>query len=340
MPVRRRAFGIGTAVALSLLLHAVLLTAFNVDPALLQGLSEAPPIEARLVRVEPPAPLPPPPPKPEVRRAPPPAPEPPAEVEPEPEAETVEAAAPESPTEVVEATGVESVEAIAPQRPEPPAAPAAPAIPLNHLPPQIELVYEIRFGVARGEQTVRWVADDGRYTLTSVAGATGLTRLLYSGQLIQTSQGRIVATGLQPEAFWDQRGRKRNSGRFDFASGTLSVSRDGRVQALDLPGDAQDTQSLPFHFALNAPRIGTGPFHVFDGRKLRPYYFTNHGEVMLDTPIGRLRTLHLERKDAPADRRFEVWLAIDMHHLPVRVLRPDDSGAEGEVMIRSIAYPR
>lgn len=338
MPARRRAFAIGIAVALSLLLHGVLLTAFNLEPALLQALSEAPPIEARLARVEPPAP-PPPSPKPEARRVPPP-PEPPAEVEPEPVAATGEAAAPEPPTEAVAAVPVESVEAIAPQPPEPPPAPAAPAIPLNHLPPQIELVYEIRFGPARGEQTVRWLAADGRYTLTSVAGATGFTRMIYSGQLVQTSQGRIVATGLQPEAFWDQRGRKRSSGRFDFAGGTLSVSRDGKVRILDLPADTQDSQSLPFHFALNAPRIGIGPFHVFDGRKLRPYYFHNRGEVMLDTPIGRLRTLHLERKDAPADRRFEVWLAIDMHHLPVRVLRPDDSGADGEVMIRSIAYPR
>lgn len=337
MPGRRKAFGIGMAVALSLLLHVVLLTAFNIEPGLLQGLSEAPPIEARLARIEPPAP-PPQSPKPEIRRPPPPAPERPAEVGPVPEAGTVEAAAPELPGEVIEAAPVESVEAAVPQSPEPPPAPAA--TPLNHLPPQIELVYEIRFGPARGEQTVRWLADDGRYTLTSVAGATGFTRMIYSGQLVQTSQGRILATGLQPEAFWDQRGRKRSSGRFDFAGGTLSVSRDGKVRILDLPADTQDSQSLPFHFALNAPRIGIGPFHVFDGRKLRPYYFHNRGEVMLDTPIGRLRTLHLERKDAPADRRFEVWLAIDMHYLPVRVLRPDDSGADGEVMIRSIAYPR
>jgi hypothetical protein len=48
----------------------------------------------------------------------------------------------------------------------------------------------------------------------------------------------------------------------------------------------------------------------------------------------------MERVDGPADRRFEVWLAIDLHYLPVRVMRAEDSGKGGELVIKSIAYPR
>jgi len=57
---RRKLIPIAAAVSLSLLLHALLLTGFDIDLAKLQALSEPPPIEARLVRVEP-APSPPPP---------------------------------------------------------------------------------------------------------------------------------------------------------------------------------------------------------------------------------------------------------------------------------------
>jgi hypothetical protein len=39
-----------------------------------------------------------------------------------------------------------------------------------------------------------------------------------------------------------------------------------------------------------------------------------------------------------SDGRFEVWLAIDRHYLPVRVLRVDESGAEGELAIAAIAF--
>ncbi|MCU0812421.1 MAG: DUF3108 domain-containing protein [Thiobacillaceae bacterium] len=328
---RRKLVPIAAAVSLSLLLHVLLLTGFDIELAKLQALSDPPPIEARLVRVEP-APSPPPPRA--VRRIPPqpaPAVPPPPQVEAEPE--PVEAAAPELPVEA-------PVDQQAPAVAEQPPAEAVTAVPLNRLPDRIEMIYDIRYGPASGQQTLNWIVADGRYTISSVAGATGLTRMLYSGQLIQTSQGRVTASGLQPEAFWDQRGKKRSSGRFDFGNRSLSVSRGSSVKTLPLPDDAQDSQSLLFHFALHAPNLDAEGYHVFDGRKLRPYYFVLRGEETLDTPLGPLKTLHLERANAPEDRRFEVWLAVDLHYLPVRVLRPEEGGMDGEVVIRSITYPR
>jgi hypothetical protein len=339
VPARREGVTIGAAIGVSLLLHVAALTGLGIDLPLLQALPESPPIEARLVKIEP-APLPAPvervrpPPK---RAAPPEPPPPPVEAEPEP----VEAPVPEDSA----VAGVSADAATATEQPpaeaQPvPAAETAPPIPLNRLPDRIDLVYELRVGPATGEQTVRWVASDGRYTLNSVAAATGFARLVYSGLLVQTSQGRITESGLQPESFWDQRGSKHSSGRFDFDNRTLTVSRGGATTTLPLPEGVQDTQSLPFHFALTAPHVGTGVYHVFDGRKLRPYHFALRGEGTVDTPLGALRTLRMERVDGPADRRFEVWLAIDLHYLPVRVMRAEDSGKGGELVIKSIAYPR
>jgi hypothetical protein len=330
---RRKLIPITAAVSLSLLLHVLLLTGFDIELAKLQALSDPPPIEARLVRVEPA-----PPPPPAVRRTPPkpaPAVPPPPQVEAEPE--PVEAAAPELP---VDAHVDQQAPVEAPAVAEQPPAETVTAVPLNRLPDRVEIIYDIRYGWASGQQTLNWIVADGRYTISSVAGATGLTRMLYDGQLIQTSQGRVTAAGLQPEAFWDQRGKKRSSGRFDFDNRSLAVSRGDSVKTLPLPDDAQDSQSLLFHFALHAPRLDADGYHVFDGRKLRPYYFVLRGEETLDTPLGPLKTLHLERAQAPEDRRFEVWLAVDLHYLPVRVLRPEDGGMDGELLIRSISYPR
>ncbi len=334
MPRRRKFIPIAAAVSLSLLLHVLLLTGFDIDLAKLQALSDPPPIEARLVRIEPDRP---PPPAPEARRPKPPAMAPRPVPEAAPEPEPVEAAAPELPVEAPAEPQPSAEEPVVNQQPP---AETVTAVPLNHLPDRIEMTYDIRYGPASGQQTLQWIVADGRYTITSVAGATGLTRMLYSGQLIQTSQGRVTASGLQPEVFWDQRGKKRSSGHFDFENRSLAVSRGSRVEALPLPDDAQDSQSLLFHFALHAPRIRADGYQVFDGRKLRPYYFALRGEETLDTPLGALKTLHLERVNAPEDRRFEVWLAVDLHYLPVRVLRPEEGGMDGELVIRSIAYPR
>ena len=211
--------------------------------------------------------------------------------------------------------------------------------PLNALPPRIDLRFQVNYGIASGEQTLVWINEDGqRYTLISVAEATGLAGMFYRGQFVQTSRGRITPQGLQPEEFWDQRGDKRSRAQFDAAHGSLTlIPAKGAPQQFTYQGVVQDVLSLFFHLALTAPPSeGSLIYTVFNGKKLRDYRYAVRGEALLETAVGSLRTLHLARV-ADGDGRFEVWLAIDRHYLPVRVLRTDDKGNEVELKLQSIA---
>jgi hypothetical protein len=209
---------------------------------------------------------------------------------------------------------------------------------LNPLPPRLDLRFQVRYGLASGEQTLLWVNEGGRYTLTSVAAATGLTGLFYRGRFVQTSRGRITPHGLQPEEFWDQRGDKRSSARFDTANGHLTLTPSkGAPRHFAYQGEVQDVLSLFFQLALTAPppsgRLG---YTVFNGKKLRDYVYEVRGEENLETPLGMLRTLHLVRV-TEGDGRFEAWLALDRHYLPVRVLKRDEDGGDAELRLQSIA---
>lgn len=324
------------ALAVSLLLHAGLLGGLTAQLPQLQASLAPPAIEARLVQAPPPPPpvvkpAPrPPSPRPRPRPAPPPAPPP------EPVVEPV-------------AEGVPEVLAEAAPTPEPPPetttpGPASAAVaepvppPLNPLPPRLDLRYQLRYGLAAGEQTLLWVSQGERYTLTSVAAATGLAGMFYRGRFVQTSSGRITPQGLQPEEFWDQRGEKRSSARFDNEQGHLTLTPEkGAPRHFTYSGPVQDALSLLVHLSLTAPPP-EGPFTytVFNGKKLRDYSYQVIDEVELETAIGPLRTLRLERTDQ-SDGRFEVWLAIDHYYLPVRLLRSDDKGNEVELSVLSIA---
>ena len=212
-------------------------------------------------------------------------------------------------------------------------------LPLNPLPSRIDLRFQVSYGLASGEQTMVWVNEGGqRYTLISVAEATGLAGVLYRGKFVQTSSGRITPRGLQPEEFWDQRGDKRSRAQFDAAQSRLTLTPDkGAPRHFEYQGEVQDVLSLFFQLALTAPPPeGRLTYTVFNGKKLRDYTYAVRGEVMLETAVGSLRTLHLARV-TDGDGRFEVWLAIDRHYLPVRVLRSDDKGNEVELKIQSIA---
>ena len=322
----------GLALAASLLLHIGLLGGLQ---GVLPGWErpvEAPPFEAQLVSVPKPAvvaaaPTPPAPASP-VRSAPRQPAAPPVEP-------AVEATAPEAVADagLIDGAAAPTEEAI-PTEPAP-AEPVPP--PLNPLPPRLDLRYRVRYGIAGGEQTLVWINEGERYTLTSVASATGLTGMFYRGQFVQTSRGRITPRGLQPEEFWDQRGDKRSSARFDAAQGQLTLQpASGEPRHFTYQGDAQDALSLFFQLALTAPPPdGRLNYTVFNGKKLREYSYEVRGEATLETALGTLRTLHLARV-VDGDGRFEIWLAIDRHYLPVRVLRSDEAGNEMELSVQAI----
>ncbi len=332
------------ALVASVLLHAALLGGLSARLPAWEVPAETPAIEARLVEraraVAPPVPAP--------RRRPQPAPSPapmesvapaeappehvalqPAEaaVEPVPESDAADAAAEETP--LAPAPIAEVTDEPAPAVEGPP--------PLNPLPPRIDMRFGVHYGFASGEQTVVWVNDGERYTLTSVASATGLAGMFYRGRLVQTSHGRITPAGLQPEEFWDQRGERRSSAHFDHAAARLTLTPTrGAPRHLDGAGGAQDLLSVLFQLALTAPPDGPVRYTVFNGKRLRAYTFESRGEAILDSALGPLRTLHLARV-ADTEGRFEVWLAIDRHYLPVRVLRGDDEGNVAELRVLAIA---
>ncbi len=326
------------ALAGSLLLHLGLLGGLGGQLPQVQVPFEPPPIEARLLP-PPPTPAPPPPvaaakpkltpPLPRPRPAPPP--QPPADVA---MAEVDEVVAVAVAPEAASQTESHQTE------PEPAEAePVAEVVwpPLNPLPPRLELRFQVRYGLARGEQTLLWVNEGERYTLTSVAGATGLAGVFYRGRFVQTSRGRITPRGLQPEEFWDQRGDKRSSARFDSVNDTLTLTpAKGAPRHFAYQGDVQDALSLFFQLALTAPPPdGPLTYTVFNGKKLRDYTYQVLDEETLETELGTLRTLHLARA-ADGDGRFEIWLAVDRHYLPVRVLRNDDKSNEIELVLLSI----
>lgn len=316
------------ALAVSLLVHALLLWA-------LMGEAPTPPdvpppatIAAQLLRVPPPEPRPavrtrPPRPNPVV---PPAAPASPPEPASEPVAETAVPEADDLPSEAPHEAA-----------PEPPPLAEADPPPLNPLPSRIDMRFDVRYGIARGEQTLVWVSEGDTYTVTSVAAATGLVGVFYSGRFVQTSLGRITPQGLEPDMFWDQRGERRSTARFDAAHGVLTYSpAKGAPRHTPYQGDVQDTLSLFFHVALTAPPDDRVTYQVFNGRRLRHYAYEVRGEALLDTALGPLRTLHLARTGSD-DGRFELWLAIDRYYLPVRVLRTDDKGNQVELTVASIA---
>ena len=336
----RRVFWLGLCI--SVLLHLGLLSRGWLIPPLWKPADVPAPIQARLVLSPPPVkasvkPQPPPKPvKPTSPKMPPPAlaPAPP----PPPVAERSPEIADSTPSVVPpDLAPVTEPEPVAQAEPEPISPPVEATPPLNPLPRRITLEYHARYGLASGKQTLVWVNEGDRYTITSVVSARGLANLVFSGQLVQTSRGRITPQGLQPEEFWDQRGSKRSQSRFDYDAHIILTDSTKGPRTSALPAGLQDAQSLLFQIALTAPPATDSESAVFNGKKVRNYRYRVTGEEMLETPLGALRTLHLVRQADSDAERFEVWLAVDHAYLPVK-LSTEISGYDAELIVESIAH--
>ena len=321
------------ALGASVLLHVSLFGGLDWTIPQWKTPSPSRPLEIRLASVPKPAPVPALQPRPPVEHPAPP-------LRPKPEATELSVpldssvavtATPEVTAEVAENVAVvEEAPAVVP-------VPDVVLPPLNALPSRLKLRFRVHYGLASGEQTLQWVNEGERYTLISVAEATGLAGVFYRGRFVQTSRGRITSNGLQPEEFWDQRGDKHSRAHFNPGQGQLTfVPTKGAPRHFAYQGEVQDVLSLFFQLALTAPPPdGALSYRVFNGKKLRDYTYEVRGEPVLETALGALRTLHLARV-TDGDGRFEIWLAIDHFYLPVRVLRSDDNGSEVELKLQSI----
>ena len=296
------------------------------------------PIEAQLLASPAPAVSPP------AQAAPPAAPRPgnppaPADATPAPppvEGPRVEAPAPpDHPAPLAPPT--RTPEPAAPVPPDPPAVPAAaaaaptePPAPapraLRRLPERLSLRYAVQIGDAgfnAGRSVYTWQARDGRYSLASNTEATGITALFVGGKILQTSEGTVTATGLQPEQFWISKGSKEAPPvRMDWANGQLLLPRAN----VALPALTQDLLSFSFHLAMTVrDDDGTWRIPVTDGRKLRDYEFRIVGRETLKRGEIDSDTLHLQG-GRPGEGNLDVWLAPAHFWLPARIRTLDNKG--------------
>ncbi|MEQ1773496.1 MAG: DUF3108 domain-containing protein [Burkholderiales bacterium] len=172
---------------------------------------------------------------------------------------------------------------------------------------------------------------NGTYTATSETTAIGLFALAQRRPITYSSMGDITKEGLRPARFEGRRNNAVATAVFDWKTDTLSMNYDGQMQTAALPRATQDRLSIMYqltHLVQSKPR--TIEFSMTNARKLDRYRYDVNADVLIDTPLKRLNTLHLVRQREPGDTQTEIWLAPEFHFVPVRVLIIEDDGVRYE----------
>ena len=214
---------------------------------------------------------------------------------------------------------------------------AAQAAPPQH----VELTFEIKFGAMRlGIGEDRLTHDGNQYQVYSDTIPKGIAAL-FIDNIRRESKGTITQSGLRPVSFIE-RGRKKGirAAEFDWTNNRLRLTEGDANQVVELPKGSIDQASLPYAFAFAGGIPDDFSVHVTDGRRIKEYRYRIVGRERIETTLGEMETIHIERLTDPDSKRsFEFWVAPEHHYLPVQLRFTDKKGRLFESLVTAIRYP-
>jgi len=188
----------------------------------------------------------------------------------------------------------------------------------------------------------RFEVRGGAYRIVSESSTSGLLALFRRQSVTLVSTGRLVATGLQPERFEGRDSRdetRRVSAQFDWRAERIILKHDNRVETFALPLGTQDRLSLMYQFMfVNLDGRTAFDVHMTNGRKLDQYRYLISRGVDIDSPLGRMKTLHLVKERQANESSAEVWLATQRGFIPVRVLIVEKDGTRYDQIVTALDY--
>jgi len=210
------------------------------------------------------------------------------------------------------------------------------------VPMRAEIRYQVFFGSMKiGEGQDSFQHDGHTYRVLSESRTAGLAGALYRLNIRREAQGRVTRGGLRPDSFSETRnGKPERSAAFDWERKEATLVDDGSSQTVALPEDTWDTTSFSYNFAFVPLEASDMDAHLTDGRRIRKYRYAILGREKIDTALGPMQTLHVKKVQGPEDKRaFEVWLAVDQYHMPVRTRYTGKDGRTFDSVVTQITFP-
>ncbi|MGH8652590.1 MAG: DUF3108 domain-containing protein [Gammaproteobacteria bacterium] len=181
---------------------------------------------------------------------------------------------------------------------------------------------------------------NGDYLFQSQSRATGLAKLVVPGQITEQSRWNLARNQVYSQSYsYSRTGNKPKSitVRFDWSDGVILGSNGKDAWRLNARPGLLDKLSyqLAIMWDLQAGKRLL-EYELVDEHEIKTYRFAAISEEVLETPIGTLKTLKLERVNEKPNRSTTLWCASALRYLPVR-LDKRKNGATDTAIIESFS---
>jgi Protein of unknown function (DUF3108) len=201
------------------------------------------------------------------------------------------------------------------------------SVPAVELPPAFKATYVVRKGpleLGRATHELQY-APGAALVFLSGTDTTGLAELLFSDHIRETTHLKQDATRVEPVEYQYVRSGKRNrevSQQFEPDQGKVISRVDGQVYEYPLSGPVIDQSAYLVSLMIDLAAGGRNfSYQVAGNKDVRTYDIRHVRDEVVDTKLGKLRTVVLQRNDKQVTT---MWCAVDLHFLPVKIQHEED----------------
>jgi hypothetical protein len=176
--------------------------------------------------------------------------------------------------------------------------------------------------LARMERSLR-ANPDGSYIFQSKSEAAGMLAILLDDNIDESSLWTLTDGRPRPLKYqYLHTGRKEGERRavldFDWKKGVVTNRINNDPWTMKVPTGAQDKLLYQYTLMLDlqeGKKILS--YDIADGGELKNFRFERLGTETIETPLGRLQAVKLQR--IRGSRRTVIWCAAAYDYLPVRI---------------------
>jgi hypothetical protein len=188
---------------------------------------------------------------------------------------------------------------------------------------------------------VRYIPERMVYEFKSVTNVKGFLKLAVPNPVVQRSEFRVTADGLQPLEFWYEDGSRKGDGNshivFDWQRKVATTSgKHGRKEFAIQPGALDDAT---LQVALMRDLATTGkPGHYLrtDEDSITEYVYQDQGDAQTATGMGKLKTHAYNQQRQGSNRVNWIWVLPDMKFLPARIEQRKDGEVNSAFTLQSV----
>ena len=196
--------------------------------------------------------------------------------------------------------------------------------------------YKVKISVLGGELRTRLTPTATGFEATHVIEATGISRMLARGSIVETSRFDSVSDGVRPREYISKdtltRDKTNATIEFDWDAGEARGNVNGEDLVSVIDGLAHDRVSIQYevmHDLLNG--AASDQYTMFEIDRLRPVNISIVGERTVEVPAGRFSVVGIRHQAEGSKRATTLWCAAELGYLPVII----EQHRKGELRVRA-----